>query len=76
MKKALIVWGGWEGHTPEAGAKVVAEMLREEGFEVEISNSTKSFANPDIHKLSLVVPIITQSTAEKDEVSNLTAAIA
>ena len=76
MKKALIVWGGWEGHTPEAGAKVIAEMLKEEGFEVEISNSTNSFANPDIHNLSLIVPIITQSTVEKEELSNLTAAIA
>tara|TARA_R110000751_G_scaffold272764_1_gene373081 strand:+ start:99956 stop:100606 length:651 start_codon:yes stop_codon:yes gene_type:complete len=75
MKKALIVWGGWEGHTPEAGAKVIAGMLGEDGFDVEISNSTKVFANPDIHKLDLIVPIITQSRAEKDEISNLVAAV-
>ncbi|MDF1775615.1 MAG: ThuA domain-containing protein [Rhizobiaceae bacterium] len=75
MKKALIVWGGWEGHTPEAGAKVIAGMLGEDGFDVEISNSTKAFANPDIHKLDLIVPIITQSRAEKDEISNLVAAV-
>jgi len=75
MKKALIVWGGWEGHTPEAGARVVAGMLGEDGFDVEIANSTKAFANPDIHQLDLIVPIITQSKAEKDEISNLVAAV-
>lgn len=75
MKKALIVWGGWEGHTPEAGARVVAGMLRADGFDVEIANSTKAFANPDIHQLDLIVPIITQSKAEKDEISNLVAAV-
>lgn len=75
MKKALIVWGGWEGHTPEAGAKVIAGMLGEDGFDVEISNSTKAFADPDIHKLDLIVPIITQSRAEKDEIANLVAAV-
>ena len=50
-------------------------MLGEDGFDVEISNSTKAFANPDIHKLDLIVPIITQSRAEKDEISNLVAAV-
>lgn len=75
MKKALIVWGGWEGHTPEAGAQIVAQMLRDEGFDVEISNSTSSFADPEIHKLNLIVPIITQSSVENDAISNLVAAV-
>ena len=75
MKKALIVWGGWEGHTPERGAKVIADMLRRDGFEVEISNSTAAFANPDIHDLSLIVPIITQSKASDTEIANLVAAV-
>ena len=25
--RALVAWGGWEGHTPEASARRVAEML-------------------------------------------------
>ena len=31
-RKALIVWGGWDGHTPKQSAEIVAGMLREEGF--------------------------------------------
>ena len=75
MKNALIVWGGWEGHTPEAAASVVADMLRTDGFEVQVSDSTTAFADPGIHVLSLIVPIITQSTAEADELANLIAAV-
>ena len=75
MKKALIVWGGWEGHTPEAAATIVGDMLREDGFQVAISDSTSAFADPELHQLSLIVPIITQSTAEPAEIANLTAAI-
>ena len=75
MKKALIVWGGWEGHTPEAGANVIAGMLRSDGFDVEIADSTRAFANPGIHVLDLIVPIITQSKAEEAEIANLVAAV-
>ena len=75
MKKALIVWGGWEGHTPEACAQLVGEMLIENGFEVQISDSTQAFANPQLNELSLIVPIITQSQIGDDEVANLIAAV-
>ena len=75
MKKALIVWGGWEGHTPEACAELVGAMLTENGFEVQISDSTQAFADPQLNELSLIVPIITQSQIADDEVSNLTSAV-
>lgn len=75
MKKALIVWGGWEGHTPEAAAHVVGDMLQADGFQVEISNTTRAFADTTLHELSLIVPIITQSKAETSEIANLTSAI-
>ena len=26
-KKALIAWGGWEGHTPERSANVIRALL-------------------------------------------------
>ena len=35
-KKALIVWGGWEGHTPERSATVVRGMLEKHGFDVRV----------------------------------------
>ncbi len=74
-RNALIVWGGWDGHEPEQGAHVVAGMLRDEGFEVAIENGTEALADPGIHDLSLIVPIDTMSTIEKDELANLCAAV-
>jgi type 1 glutamine amidotransferase len=75
MREAMIVWGGWPGHEPEQGAHVVAGVLKENGFKVHLENSTKAFSNPALMKLSLVVPIITMSSVEKQEVASLTAAI-
>jgi type 1 glutamine amidotransferase len=41
MKKALIVWGGWDGHEPKLVAERFARTLREEGFEVTVSKMVK-----------------------------------
>jgi len=71
MRHALIVWGGWAGHEPEAGAHIVADMLRPEGFEVTIDTKTSAFADPDLSRFSLIVPIVTMSTIERSEAQNL-----
>jgi uncharacterized protein len=74
-KTALIVWGGWEGHTPERSAHVVRDMLESNGFSVRLQDSTRAYADPAIADLNLIVPMITMSTIEKDEVENLCAAV-
>lgn len=74
-KSALIVWGGWEGHEPKACAKVVKDILSEHGFDVTISDTTAAFADPALSDFDLITPMITQSTIEKDELTNLIAAI-
>ena len=74
-KKALIVWGGWEGHTPERSAGLVRDMLVEHGFAVTIDTSTESFADPDLGANDLIVPVITMSRIEKEELTNLLAAV-
>jgi uncharacterized protein len=75
MREALIVWGGWSGHEPEKGAHIVAGMLEKHGFKVYIEDSTEAFADPSIADMSLIVPIVTMSKIEKEEVENLTAAV-
>lgn len=76
MREALIVWGGWSGHEPEQCAAIIKSMLEEDGFKVYVENTTEAFADPTIHDLSLIVPIFTMSKIEKEELSNLTAAVA
>ena len=75
MREAMIVWGGWMGHEPDQGAKIVADMLEGHGFKVRIETSTEAFADPAIADLSLIVPIITMSKIEKDELANLSGAV-
>jgi type 1 glutamine amidotransferase len=75
MREALIVWGGWSGHEPEACARIIAHMLEEEGFRVRLETATRAFADPALAGLSLIVPICTMSRIEKDEVLNLTRAV-
>jgi type 1 glutamine amidotransferase len=75
MREALIVWGGWSGHEPEQCAAIIKAMLEEDGFKVYVENTTEAFADPSIKDLSLIVPIFTMSKIEKEEVSNLVAAV-
>lgn len=74
-KQALIVWGGWEGHTPERSAAVVRAMLERNGFDVRVATATTAYSDPAIHKLDLIVPMITMSSIAKEEVENLCTAV-
>lgn len=76
MKKALMVWGGWEGHEPKQCVDVFAPLLQEDGFEVEISDTLDVYADEDRMKsLSLVVPCWTQGTIERPQAQGLMDAI-
>ena len=74
-KSALIVWGGWDGHTPERSANIVRDILLAHDFEVRVETATAIYADPAIHALSLIVPMITMSEIGKEEVANLCEAV-
>ena len=74
-KKALIVWGGWEGHTPERSATTVRGMLERNGFDVRVETSTAAYADEAIHDLSIIVPMVTMAVIGKEEVANLCDAV-
>ena len=75
QRRALVVWGGWSGHEPEACARIIAGDLRSEGFEVAVETSTTVFAAPGLADFDLVVPICTMSKLEKPELAGLTGAV-
>ena len=75
MKHALIVWGGWHGHEPEQCAHIVRDMLLRNAYDVRIETLTSAFADPELARLDLIVPIYTMSRIEKDECANLSAAV-
>lgn len=76
-KKALIVWGGWDGHEPEQISEIFSKLLTGEGFETEVSDTLESFA--DAAKLSeydLIVPVWTMGEIKHDYVLNVCNAVA
>jgi type 1 glutamine amidotransferase len=76
MKRALMVWGGWEGHEPEKCVNLFAPFLREKGFEVEISASLDSFLDEKKMKsLDLVVPCWTSGTLTGEQEKGLLEAV-
>lgn len=76
MKKALMVWGGWLGHEPKQCVEVFAPLLEAAGFAVQISDTLDSYKDQDLMKeLSLVVPVWTMGTIEREQEQGLLAAI-
>lgn len=76
MKKALMVWGGWDGHEPKQCVDVLAPVLEGEGFEVTISDTMDVYKDQDLmSELSLVVPVWTMGTIEGDQEKGLLDAI-
>jgi type 1 glutamine amidotransferase len=63
MKRALVVWGGMELHTPERSAHVVRELLEAEGFAVTVSDDYEALGAEDVGSYDLVVPVITDGVA-------------
>lgn len=74
-KTALIVWGGWDGHTPEQSAQLVAGLLKQHGFAVDIEPTTEAFADEGLGKYDLIVPAVTMSRIEREELKNLLATV-
>lgn len=76
MSKALIVWGGWDGHEPEQVAAIFERILKEEQFEVEVSNTLESYADAEkLLGLDLIVPLWTMGQIEQELVNNVSAAV-
>ena len=76
MKHALMVVGGWDGHTPEQSADVFAPLLEEAGFEVRREQSLDAYLDKSLLELQdLIVPIWTQDEITKDQLTGLQSAV-
>lgn len=76
MKKALMVWGGWDGHEPRQTVEVFAPILQAEGFEVEVSDTLDAFKDEEkMMSLSLVVPCWTMGQISGEQERPLLAAV-
>lgn len=75
-KKAIMVWGGWEGHEPKQCVDVFAPILEEEGFAVTISDTLNAYKDRDLMaEQDLVVPAWTMGQIEGEQEQGLLAAV-
>jgi type 1 glutamine amidotransferase len=75
-KKALIVYGGWSGHEPQATSELWAGELRRAGLEVELSDSLARFDREEsLRDLALIVPNWTMGELTPEREKNLVAAV-
>lgn len=76
MKSALIFFGGWDGHEPKPCAELFAEQLTLRGYAVEVRDTLDALLEADrLNALSLIVPIWTMGTLNKQQGDNLVAAV-
>jgi type 1 glutamine amidotransferase len=71
---ALVVQGGWEGHSPAAFAEAYASMLREDGFSVSVAD-TLDVLLEGLDELNLIVPIWTMGTISEPQLKALVGAV-
>jgi len=63
--RALIVYGGWDGHTPEASARLFGGELEKHDYTVELADSLEVYTDADrMAGADLVVPIWTMGLAD------------
>ena len=60
--KALVVYGGWDGHQPKEVAAIYSEFLEKNGFTVTVSDTLDAYATEDLTTYRLIVPIWTMGT--------------
>lgn len=75
-KKALIVQGGWDGHTPKQCAEVFEGELKKKGYNVVVSDTLASYADKALmDSVDLVVPIWTMGQIKPEEEKGLLDAV-
>jgi uncharacterized protein len=75
-KKALIVWGGWDGHQPKEVAEIFRQVLEQENFSVEVSDTLEAFSDGEkLKALDLIVPVWTMDRIPPEWVNNVSVAV-
>jgi uncharacterized protein len=71
MRRALVTYGGWDGHQPQKCAAWVAGELAAAGFDVKLTEALAPL--PD--GLALIVPVWSIAEAPAAELDSLVAAV-
>jgi len=71
-----MVWGGWEGHEPKQCVDIFEPYLREQGYDVEVSDTLDVYTDESKMKaLDLIVPVHTQGEITREQETGLLEAV-
>ncbi len=72
MKRALFVWGGWEGHEPKQCVDVFAAILRQENYEVEVHDTLDVYLDEErMRAQDLIVQMWTMGSITPEQEQGL-----
>ncbi len=75
-KKALIIYGGWDGHEPEKMAQLTAQALNTAGYDVNLQASLDCLDDlPLLQACDLIIPIWTMGSLSDERQKNLCQAV-
>jgi uncharacterized protein len=75
-RKALVVRGGWEGHSPVAITDLFLPFLKDQGFQVETAGTLDVYADPELLAgTDLIVQCWTMGEITPEQTGGLTAAV-
>lgn len=77
MKKALVFWGGWDGHEPEQVANHIGGLLKEKGLDVTIINDMSCLEDKAYTaSFHVLVPVVTMDKITNEQVESVSEAVA
>jgi uncharacterized protein len=75
-KRALVVRGGWEGHSPVEATDRFLPFLEQHGYRIDVHDGPEIYADPEVMPgYDLVLQCYTQGVATDEQVSGLAAAV-
>jgi hypothetical protein len=75
-KRALMVWGGWEGHEPKQCVDIFASLLKQHSYDVDIFDNLDVYLSPKLKNYDVITQVITMSTITQEQEKGLLDAIA
>ena len=76
MKKALIFYGGWDGHEPALVSARFARILQRNGFSVDLFDNLDCLADKEkLLEYDLIVPSVTMGSLPGDYEKNVSYAV-
>lgn len=75
--RALMIWGGWDGHDPEACMQIFRPLLEDAGFEVDVETSLDVYTDGErLAGYDLINQTYTMSSITKEQEQGLLDAVA